>query len=184
MSEKGDGTPRSSRHYLQLFPGNLFVSHSSICSRTDDTRLRRARDDHRTKISRIKISGERNTHDAEYRISLATVLDSFINHSVFGRDFIGACFCEVSHSGIIVAEVYLRDALVEKDFGRIEFEFESQLFVIAEKPAHVSDRTHLVPTTPGTKVPKGCVGSEGGLPARVLTLPGFPSGTIANPQSP
>jgi len=155
MSEKGDGTPRSSRHYSQLFPGNPSVSHSSICSQTDDTRLRRARDDHRTKISHIKISGERNTHDAEHRISLATVLDGFIDDSVFGRDFIGTCFCEVSHSGIIVAEVYLRDALVEKNFGRIEFEFESQLFVIAGKPAHVSDRIHsLVPTTPGTKVPK------------------------------
>ena len=50
---------------------------------------------------------------------------------MFGSDFVGARFRKVRHSGIIVAEVYLREALIEKNFGRIKFEFESQLFVIA-----------------------------------------------------
>ena len=79
------------------------------------------------------MSEQRNTHDAEHGVSLAAVLDGFVDDPVFGRDLVGACLSEVSHSRIVVAEVDLRDALVEKNFGRIQFEFESQLFVIAGK---------------------------------------------------
>jgi len=73
---------------------------------------------------------------------------------VLGGDLVGARFCEVRHAGVIVTEVYLGDALVEKNFGRIEFEFESQLFVIAE-----NKRTSAIEHAPGTaasgtKVPK------------------------------
>ena len=78
------------------------------------------------------MSEGRSTHYAEHCVSLTAVLDGFVDDPVLGGDLIGAGICEVRHPGVVVTEVYLRDALVKKNFGRIEFEFESQLFVIAE----------------------------------------------------
>jgi hypothetical protein len=62
---------------------------------------------------------------------LATILDCFVDDPVLDGDLVGTCFREVCHSGIVAAEVYLGEALVEKDLCRIEFELESQLFVVA-----------------------------------------------------
>ena len=119
------------------------------------------------KISRIVREEEWNTHDAKDGIPLAAVLDGLIDDSVFGRDLVGASFCEVRHPGVIVAEVYLRDALVEKNFGRIEFEFKSQLFVIA-----VDKRTSAIEYTPGTRTPGNkCRRAEDAQAAESASVP-------------
>jgi hypothetical protein len=82
-------------------------------------------------VSLGETSKEWNTHDAKHCVSLATILDGLIDDCVFGRDLVGAGVAQVRHSGVIVAEVYLGEALIENDFGCMELEFESQLFVIA-----------------------------------------------------
>jgi len=53
------------------------------------------------------------THDAEYRVSLTAILDGFVDDTMLDRNLISACFSKVRHPGIIVAEVYLREALIE-----------------------------------------------------------------------
>ena len=87
------------------------------------------------------------SYDAEHCVSFATILDGFVDYSVFGNDLIGTCLRKIRHSDIIVAEVYLSEASIEKDFGRIKFELEAQLFVIAGNERASAE-------TPGRKVPK------------------------------
>jgi len=58
-------------------------------------------------------------------------MNGLIDDSMFSGHLVSACLREVRHSGIVVAEVYLRETLIEQDFSRIEFELEAQLFVIA-----------------------------------------------------
>ena len=87
-------------------------------------------------------------------------MDGFIDDPVFGSDLIGARFCKVRHPGIVVAEVYLGEALIEEDFGRIEFELESQLFVIArDRQASVIKQTCLIPQVPKSRE---CAGDRTG----------------------
>jgi len=82
------------------------------------------------------------TYDTKHGVSLTTILDGFVDYSVFGSDLISACLRDVGHSNIVVAEVNLREALVEKDLCRIKFELESKLFVIAgNKRGSVSENT-------------------------------------------
>ena len=66
------------------------------------------------KISCLVGKSRRNgTHDAEYCVPLATILDGFVDDTMLDRNLISACFSKVRHSGIVVAEVYLRKTLIE-----------------------------------------------------------------------
>ena len=66
------------------------------------------------KVSFLLGKSRRNrTHDAEYCVPLATILDGFVDDPMLDGNLISACFFEVRHSGIVVAEVYLRETLIE-----------------------------------------------------------------------
>ena len=60
---------------------------------------------------------------------------------MFGNGLLSTCRGEVSNPDIMVAEIDLRKTLVEPNFGRMEFELESKLFIVTETKIRVSEKT-------------------------------------------
>jgi hypothetical protein len=82
-------------------------------------------------------------------------LNGFVDDGVFRDNLFCGSRLEVGHSGIWIAEIYLSEALIEYDFGRIEFKLESQLFVVTRKRDEVSYNRFCASTADGKMPGKG-----------------------------
>jgi hypothetical protein len=99
------------RFYSQPCPYNPSASCFSVYSPMGGTQHRRAREQ---LVEKKNLERKREgMYNAEYCVSRTTVLNRLINNSVFSSDLVSGSFCEVGHSGIKVAEVYLRESLIE-----------------------------------------------------------------------
>ena len=83
------------------------------------------------------------THNTEHCVPFTTILNGLVNDPMLGSNLVSSCLGKVSHSGIKVAEVYLRKALIEKNFCRIKFELEADLFVIADDEKNTKERASV-----------------------------------------
>jgi hypothetical protein len=73
-------------------------------------------------------------HNAEDGVTFSPVGNGIVNDVVLVSSLVSFCFLHVRKTFLFTAHVNPRQAFVEENLGRIELEFETELFIVAIVP--------------------------------------------------